>query len=58
MKKEHNLCDQIFDIWHFGNFLEPVSTIILPKLDTFFDNFWNGVKIFHFSSEIILGQLL
>ena len=35
-----------------GNFSKPVATTILPKLPT-----WLG-KIFHFSSEILLGQLL
>ena len=28
------------------------------NLPTFKGNFWKGVKIFHFSSEIIFGQLL
>ena len=31
--------------------------IILPKLPTFYGNFGKGVNIFHFSSEIIFGQL-
>ena len=30
----------------------------LPKSPTFLVNFCNGVKIYHFSSEIIFGQLL
>ena len=39
-----------------GNFSKPVATIILSKWPTFLGNFWKGVKIFHFSSEIILGN--
>ena len=35
------------------NFSKPVATISLPKSPTFLDNFCKGVKIFHFSSEII-----
>ena len=35
-----------------------VATIILPKLTTLSGNFCKGVKIIHFSSEIIYGQLL
>ena len=30
----------------------------LPKYTTFIGNFCKGVKIFHFSSELIFGQLL
>ena len=41
-----------------GNFSKPVATIILPKLSTLLGNFCKGVKIVHFCSEIILGQLL
>jgi len=41
-----------------GNFLKPLATIILPKSPTFLGNFCKGVKIYHFSSEIIFGQLL
>ena len=41
-----------------GNFLKPVATINLPKSFSFLDNFCKGVKIYHFSSEIIFGQLL
>ena len=44
---------------HFGhNFLKPVATIILSKYPTLLGNFCNGVEIFHFSTEIIFGQLL
>ena len=38
-----------------SNFSKPVATIILPKLPTFLGDFCKGVKIFHFSSEIIFG---
>ena len=41
-----------------GNFLNPLATIILPKLPTFLSNFWKGVKSFDFSCEIIFGQFL
>ena len=46
-------------IWRFiglwGNFLKPLATINLPKSPTFLGNFYKGVKIYHFSSEIIFG---
>ena len=42
--------------WTLGNFSKPLATISLPKSPTFLGNFWKGVKIFHFSSEIILGK--
>ena len=38
-------------------FSEPLAAIIMPKLFTFLGNFCKGVKIFHFASEIIFGQL-
>ena len=41
-----------------GNFLKPLAAIILPKSPTFLGNFCKGVKIYHFSIEIIFGQLL
>ena len=41
-----------------GNHSKPLATINLPKFPTFVSNFCKGVKIIHFSSEIILGQLL
>ena len=41
-----------------GNFSKLVASIILPKSPTFLGNFCKGVKIFHFSSGIIFGQLL
>ena len=46
------------DFWTFGIFLKPLATITLPKSPTFLGNFCKGVKIYHFTSEIIFGQLL
>ena len=46
------------DLWPLGKILKPLATINLPKYHKFLGNFCNGVKIYHFSSEIILGQLL
>ena len=40
------------------NFLKPLATLNLPKSLTFLGNFGEGVKIYHFSGEIIFGQLL
>ena len=40
-----------------GNFLKPLATANLPK-SPLLGNFSKGVKIYHFSSEIIFGQLL
>ena len=41
-----------------GQFLKPLATINLHKSPIFLGNFWKGVKIFHFSCEIMFGQLL
>ena len=41
-----------------GNHSKPVARIILPKLHTLLCDFCKGVKIIHFSREIIFGQLL
>ena len=52
-------CDQIgqfIGIW--ASFLKPLATINLPTSHTFLDNFGEGVKIYHFSREIIFGQVL
>ena len=46
------------DILDFGPLLKPLATIYLPKAPTFLGNFCKGVKIYHFCSEIIFGQLL
>ena len=44
--------------WTLGNFPKPLATISLPKSPTLLGNFCKGVQIYHFSSEIIFGQLL
>ena len=44
--------------WTLGNFSEPLATINLPKSSTFLGNFCKVVKIYHFSSEILFGQVL
>ena len=41
-----------------GNHSKLVATIILPKWPTLLGNFCKGFKNFHFSCEIIFGQLL
>ena len=46
------------DLLDFGQLLKPLTTINLPKSPTFLGNFCKGVKIFNFSSEIFLEQLL
>ena len=48
----YNQCDQI------GQFFTLWAIIILPKSPTLLGNFCKGVKIIHFSIEIIFGQLL
>ena len=44
--------------WTLGKFLKPLATNILPRSPTFLGNLCKGVKIDHFSSEIIFGELL
>ena len=46
------------DLLDFGQLFKPLATINLPKSLTFLGNFYKGVKIYHISGEIILGQLL
>ena len=46
------------DLLDFGKLLKPLAIINLPKSPTVFGNFCVGAKIFHFSSEILFGQLL
>ena len=41
-----------------GKFLKPLATINLPNSPNFLGNYCKGIKIYHFSSEIIIGQLL
>ena len=44
------------DFFNFGQILRPLATINLPKSATSLGNFCKGVKIIHFSCEIILGN--
>ena len=46
------------DFLTLGNFLKPLETKNLPKSPSFLGIFCKGVKMYHFSSEIIFGQLL
>ena len=41
-----------------GDFLKRLATINLPKSPTFVGIIFKGLKIYHFSGEIIFGQLL
>ena len=53
-----SVTDQIgrfIEFW--ATFQNILATTILPNLPTFYGNFCKGVNIFHFSSEIIFGQL-
>ena len=47
-------CDQVGQ-FILGKFLNPLASINLPKYPTFLGNFCKGVKIYHFSCEIIFG---
>ena len=40
----------------FGKFLKTLATINWPKSPTFLGNLCKGIKIYHFSSEIIFGD--
>ena len=44
--------------WTLGYFLKPLEAINLPKSPTFLGNFCKVVKIYHFPSLMIFGQLL
>ena len=44
------------DLLDFGQLLNALATLNLPKSLTFLRNFGKGVKIYHFSSKIILGN--
>ena len=46
------------DLLDFGQLLNALATLNLPKSLTFLRNFGNGVKIYHFSSKFIFGQVL
>ena len=41
----------------YRQYLKPLAKINLPKSPTFLGNFCKGVKMYHFPSEIILGNL-
>ena len=52
-------CNQIgrfIGIW--ATFQSLWQQLIWPNLPTFLDNFFKGVKIYHFYSEILFGQFL
>ena len=44
--------------WTLGKFLKPLAAINFHKSLKFLCNFCKGVEIYHYSSEIIFGQLL
>ena len=46
------------DLFYFGQLLKLLATINLPKSPTFLGNLCKGIKIYHFSCEIIFGQLV
>ena len=46
------------DLCYFGQVLKYLAIINLPKSHTCLGNFCKGVKSYHFSSEIIFGELL
>ena len=46
------------DLLHFGQLFKACGNNYLPKLPTFFCNFYKGVKKIHFSNDIIFGQVL
>ena len=52
---EYNLVNWAI-YWTLGSFLKPLATIILPKSPTLSGTFCKGVKIYHLSREIILGN--
>ena len=53
-----NRVTRLGDLLDFRRVLKAFGNINLPKSPTFLGNFCKGVIIFHFSSEIIFGQLL
>ena len=52
----HGVVTRLGYLSTLGNFLKTLARINLPKSPTFLCNFCKGVKIFKFSSEIILGN--
>ena len=49
---------RLCNLLNIGQVLKPLATINFPKSLTFLGNFGEGVKIYHFPSEINFGQLL
>ena len=49
---------QIGQFLHFGQLFKASGHNYLPQMPTLLGNFCKGVKIIHFSFEIIFGQLL
>ena len=47
---------RLVDFLDFCQLLKPLATINLSKSPTLLGNFCKGVKIYHFSCEIILGN--
>ena len=58
LKKPQTSVTRLGDFLHFVQLLKPFATIILPKYTAFLGIFCKVVKIYHFSGEIIFGQLL
>ena len=46
------------DLLHFGIFFKAYGNNYFAQIAHILGNFCEGVKIFHFSSEILFGQLL
>ena len=46
------------DLLDFGQRFKALGHNLFAQISNFLDNFCEGVKIFHFSSENIFGQLL
>ena len=53
-----NSVPRLGNLWDFGQLFKALAKINLPKSHTFLCNFCKGVKMYHFSSEIIFGQFL
>ena len=46
------------NLLHFGELFKACGNNYFTRIAQIFGNFCKGVEIFHFSSEIIFGQLL
>ena len=44
--------------WTLGHFLKPLANNYFAQISHIRRQFFKGVKIYHFTGEIILGQLL